>query len=194
MSHSLVFATTNQGKLTELRALLGPSWIVKSAADFPQLPDVEEDRDTFEGNAAKKAHAFAQALGLWALADDSGLCVDALHGGPGVFSARYGASDDARIARLLGDLKQVPDAQRTARFVCAMALAGPRGEERATRGACEGRIGYEPRGTNGFGYDPIFYLADGRSMAELSTDEKSAISHRGAAFRLIVPQIEALVR
>lgn len=194
MSHSLVFATTNQGKLSELRALLGPSWIVKSAADFPHLPEVEEDRDTFEGNAAKKAHAFAEALGLWALADDSGLCVDALRGGPGVFSARYGVSDDARIARLLGDLMQVPDAERTARFVCAMALAGPQGEERATRGACEGRIGHEPRGTNGFGYDPIFYLADGRSMAELSKDEKSAISHRGAAFRLIVPHIEALVR
>lgn len=194
MSHSLVFATTNQGKLSELRALLGPSWIVKSAADFPHLPEVEEDRDTFEGNAAKKAHAFAQALGLWALADDSGLCVDALHGGPGVFSARYGVSDDARIARLLGELLLVSDAERTARFVCAMALAGPHGEERATRGACEGRIGHQPMGTNGFGYDPIFYLANGRSMAELSKDEKSAISHRGAAFRLIVPQIEALVR
>jgi len=194
VSRSLVFATTNQGKLGELRALLGPSWIVKSAADFPHVPDVEEDRDTFEGNAAKKAHAFAQALGLWALADDSGLCVDALHGGPGVYSARYGPTDDARITRLLGELALVPDGLRTARFVCAMTLAGPGGEVQETRGSCEGRIGHERKGTNGFGYDPIFFLPDGRSMAELTKDEKSALSHRGAAFRLIVPHIEALVR
>ena len=193
MSRSLVFATSNEGKLKELRALLGPAWTVKSAVDFAHLPEVEEDRDTFEGNAAKKAHAFARALDLWALADDSGLCVDALDGGPGVFSARYAASDEARIERLLTELNQVPDARRTARFVCAMVLAGPNGEERVATGACEGRIGHARRGTNGFGYDPVFYLSDGRSMAELSRDEKSAVSHRGAAFRLIVPHIEAFV-
>jgi XTP/dITP diphosphohydrolase len=194
VSRSLVFATTNEGKLKELRVLLGPSWTVKSAADFPQVPEVDEDQDTFEGNAAKKAHAFASALGLWALADDSGLCVDALNGGPGVLSARYAATDSGRIERLLTELADVEDARRTARFVCAMALAGPTGEARATRGTCEGRIGHARRGTNGFGYDPVFDLDDGRSMAELSKEEKSALSHRGAAFRLMVPHIDALVR
>jgi XTP/dITP diphosphohydrolase len=190
---ALIFATTNQGKLAELRALLGEGWEVKSAADFPHLPEVEEDRDTFEGNAAKKAHAFASALGLWALADDSGLCVDALDGRPGVWSARYGADDQARIARLLGELSPTPEAARTARFVCALCLAGPEGEEKRSFGTCEGRIGLEQRGSNGFGYDPIFYLPDGRSLAEYTRDEKSAISHRGAAFRAMLPALRALV-
>lgn len=194
MSRSLVFATSNQGKLRELRVLLGPAWTVLSASDFPHLPEVEEDAPTFEGNAAKKAHAFARALGLWALADDSGLCVDALEGRPGVLSARYAATDGARIARLLEELTEVPEARRTARFVCAMALVSPDGAERMTRGTCEGRIGHLAKGSHGFGYDPVFYLPDGRSLAELSTEEKSAVSHRGAAFRLIVPHIEALVR
>lgn len=190
---TLVFATSNAGKLAELRALLGAGWLVKSAADFPHVPEVEEDRDTFEGNASKKAHAFASALGLWALADDSGLCVDALDGRPGVFSARYGDSDEHRISKLLGELAKTPDERRTARFVCVLALASPDGREQLTRGTCEGRIGHQKRGSNGFGYDPIFYLPDGRALAELSRDEKSAISHRGAAFRLMLPSITRLV-
>ena len=189
---TLIFATSNKGKLAELRALLGEGWVVKSASDFPHLPEVEEDRDTFEGNAAKKAHAFAEALGLWALADDSGLCVDALDGRPGVYSARYADGDDARISRLLKELEGTPEAARTGRFVCSMCLAGPAGQERFSRGLCEGRIGFEKRGSNGFGYDPIFYLPDGRTLAEYSRDEKSAISHRGAAFRQILPAIAEL--
>ncbi len=189
---SIVFASTNQGKIRELRTLLGPGWQVRSAADFPAVPEVDEDRDTFEGNATKKAQAFASALRVWALADDSGLSVDALGGRPGVFSARYGRDDDERISRLVGELEGVPLAQRTARFVCVLALAGPEGQLQLTRGACEGTIGHQRRGTNGFGYDPIFELADGRSLAELSTEEKSAISHRGAAFRLMVPLLEEL--
>jgi XTP/dITP diphosphohydrolase len=190
---TLVFGSTNAGKVGELRALLGQRWVVKTAADFPHLPDVEEDRDTFEGNAAKKAHAFASALGLWALADDSGLCVDALQGRPGVHSARYGPDAAARNARLLGELQGVPEALRTARFECALCLAGPGGEEQLTRGTCEGRIGWSPLGSNGFGYDPIFVFADGRTLAELSGEEKSQVSHRGAAFRAMLPHLERLL-
>ncbi|MEW6430722.1 MAG: RdgB/HAM1 family non-canonical purine NTP pyrophosphatase [Myxococcota bacterium] len=180
---TLVFATSNAGKKKELEALLGSGWQVKSAADFPALPEVEEDQPTFEGNAAKKARAFAKATGLLSLADDSGLCVDALGGRPGVFSARYGSSDGDRIRKLLAELEDVPDAKRTARFVCALCLVTPDGQETFTRGTCEGRIIRAPRGANGFGYDPIFELPSGKTMAELSRDEKSAVSHRGNAFQ-----------
>jgi XTP/dITP diphosphohydrolase len=180
---TLVFATSNAGKKKELEALLGAGWLVKSAADFPDVPEVDEDQPTFEGNAAKKAHAFAKATGLLALADDSGLCVDALDGRPGVHSARYGRTDGERIGRLLAELKDVPDERRTARFECALCLVTPDGEATFTRGTCEGRIIHAPRGTNGFGYDPIFELPGGKTMAELSRDEKSAVSHRGHAFR-----------
>ncbi|MEW5737744.1 MAG: RdgB/HAM1 family non-canonical purine NTP pyrophosphatase [Myxococcota bacterium] len=187
---TLVFATSNPGKKKELEALLGPGWIVKSAADFPDVPEVEEDQPTFEGNAAKKAHAFAEATGLLALADDSGLCVDALDGRPGVQSARYAPGTDGdRIAKLLGELKDVPSSQRTARFVCALCLATPDGKETFTRGTCEGRIIDAPRGANGFGYDPVFELPNGKTMAELTRDEKSAVSHRGAAFRAMLAKI-----
>jgi XTP/dITP diphosphohydrolase len=191
---SLVFASTNQGKVGELRVLLGPAWTVRSANEFPSIPEVEEDRDTFEGNATKKAQAFAAALGQSALADDSGLCVDALGGRPGVFSARYGATDDERMTRLLQELDGVPLAARTARFVCVLALAGPAGELQLTRGTCEGHIGFTRQGTHGFGYDPLFHFDDGRSLAELTREQKSAISHRGEAFRLLVPQLERLIR
>ena len=180
---TLVFGSSNHGKVLELEALLGPAWLVKSAAEFPGLGEVEEDRDTFEGNAAKKAHAFADHSGSIALADDSGLVVDALDGRPGVYSARYAPTAEERIRKLLGELAGVPEEKRTARFVCVLCLAAPGGVEFFARGTCEGRIGLDPRGTGGFGYDPVFLLPDGRSMAELSRDEKSAISHRGAAFR-----------
>lgn len=188
---TLVFATSNAGKKKELEALLGAGWQVKSAADFPDIPEVDEDQPTFEGNAAKKAHAFAKATGLMALADDSGLCVDALDGRPGVFSARYGNSDGDRIGKLLGELKDVPEAKRTARFECALCLVTPDGQETFTRGTCEGRIIHAPRGTNGFGYDPIFELPSGKTMAELSRDEKSAVSHRGNAFRKLAASLGA---
>jgi XTP/dITP diphosphohydrolase len=190
---SIVFASTNQGKVAELRTLLGAHWQVRSAAEFPSVPEVEEDRDTFEGNATKKAEAFAAAVGTWALADDSGLSVDFLGGRPGVWSARYGRDDDDRMTRLLRELDGVSLAQRSARFICVLALAGPKGELVVTRGHCEGAIGLTRRGSHGFGYDPIFQLADGRSLAELPKEEKSAISHRGEAFRLMVPHLEALI-
>jgi len=159
--------------------------VVKSAKDFPSIPEVDEDRNTFEGNAAKKAHTFAKATGQWALADDSGLEVDALDGRPGVFSARYAPTEPERIQKLLGELTGVPDEKRTARFRCVLCLAFPDGAERFTSGTCEGRIGHGPRGTNGFGYDPVFELPGGKTMAELTRDEKSALSHRGHAFRLM---------
>jgi XTP/dITP diphosphohydrolase len=188
---TLVFATGNPGKVKELEALLGPGWQVKTAKDFPHLPEVVEDADTFEGNAEKKARAFAEATGLPALADDSGLVVDALNGRPGVHSARYAPTESERIDKLLAELAQVPDERRTARFVCVLALVTPAGV-RFTRGACEGVIGHERRGANGFGYDPVFVLPSGQTMAELSRDEKSTVSHRGHAFRAMREVLEAL--
>lgn len=187
----LVFASSNQGKIKELQALLGEGWVVKSAQDFPQIPEVVEDATTFQGNAAKKAHAFARATGLWALADDSGLVVDALDGRPGVYSARYAPTEAERIEKLLGELASVPTAHRAARFMCVMCLAAPSGEEHFTTGTCEGSIGVAPAGTQGFGYDPVFVLPGGKTMSELSGEEKSALSHRGHAFRAMLPRLIA---
>jgi XTP/dITP diphosphohydrolase len=188
---TLVFATANPGKARELEALLGPGWQVKTAKDFPGLPDVVEDADTFEGNAEKKARAFADFTGLPALADDSGLVVDALGGRPGVHSARYAPSEGERIDKLLGELAGVPEDRRSARFVCVLCLVTPAGVH-FTRGACEGRIGHARRGANGFGYDPVFVLPSGQTMAELTRDEKSAVSHRGEAFRQMLPRLLSL--
>ncbi len=180
----VVLATTNPGKLVELRELLGPGWLVKSPADYPGVQEVDETQSTFAGNAELKARALCAATGELSVGDDSGLCVDALKGGPGVFSARYAPTTEARIAKLLAALTGVTD--RSAHFECALCAVWPDGRiERAT-GVCAGRIGLEPRGQGGFGYDPVFELADGRNMAELSQLEKAAISHRGAAFRALV--------
>jgi XTP/dITP diphosphohydrolase len=189
---TLVFASSNKGKIAELQALLGDGWLVKSAKDFPEIPEVDEDRDSFEGNSAKKAHTFAKATGLWALADDSGLVVDALDGRPGVYSARYAPTEPERITKLLAELQGVPVEKRTARFKCVLCLAQPDGSERFTTGTCEGTIGFAPAGTHGFGYDPIFVLPGGKTMSELTRDEKSALSHRGHAFRAMLPVLESL--
>ena len=186
---TVVFASSNAGKIKELQALLGEDWLVKSAKDFPEIPEVDEDADTFEGNSAKKAHTFAKATGLWALADDSGLVVDALDGRPGVYSARYAATEPERIEKLLRELKDVPAQERTARFVCVLCLASPSQEAFFTRGTCEGTIGFERKGTHGFGYDPIFELPGGKTMSELTGEEKSALSHRGHAFRAMLPRL-----
>jgi XTP/dITP diphosphohydrolase len=192
----LLFATRNRGKLAELRALAGERFEVLSLDDVPPMAEVEEDAQSFEGNAGKKALAAAQATGMTSLADDSGLCVDALGGDPGVRSARYAPGDDrARCEKVLRALDRTDDANRDARFVCVLALAFPHGLTVYERGECRGRIARAPRGTNGFGYDPIFEVeGQGKTMAELSTKEKSAISHRGKAFRLMLPRLEALVR
>jgi XTP/dITP diphosphohydrolase len=193
MKPRLLFATTNQGKLRELRGLLGDALEVVSLRDLPPVPEPVEDGPTFEAIVEKKAREYAEATGLPALADDSGLCVDALGGRPGIYSARYAeGSDQARYQKLLGELSGVPDEKRTAAFVCALCLALPGGRTVIEVGRCEGRIGHEPRGEHGFGYDPVFVLPQGKTMAELTPEEKAGISHRGVAFRKMRPHLLAL--
>jgi len=182
----LVLATRNHGKLIELRRILGGADVVGLDA-FPDAPDVPETELTFEGNALLKARAIAAHTGLPAVADDSGLCVDALNGMPSVFSARWSGrhgDDQANLDLLLGQLSDVPPERRGARFVCVAAVAWPSGEERAVEGRMEGRVIDAPRGVNGFGYDPIFVPeGESRTTAEMGPEEKDAISHRGKAFR-----------
>ncbi|MCL4514017.1 MAG: XTP/dITP diphosphatase [Firmicutes bacterium] len=187
MEKRLVLSSRNNYKLTELKGLLSDLEIqIASLKDFPEMPPVVEDGKTFKENAAKKALAAAQFTKLLALADDSGLEVDALHGQPGVLSARFsgeGATDEANNARLLELLRDVPEGKRAARFRCAIAIATPEGQIEYAEGSCEGAIAFAPRGTNGFGYDPLF-MPDGfggRTFAELQPGEKNAISHRGRA-------------
>lgn len=189
----LLFATTNKGKLAELRHLLGEGAQVLSLADFPGISEPVEDGETFEENARKKALAYAKATGVWALADDSGLCVDALGGRPGVHSARYAPGDDrARYTRLLKELEGVPDERRGAAFKCALCLASPSGETVVEEGECRGRIGHGPKGEHGFGYDPVFVLPElERTIAELTKEEKAGISHRGKAFERMRPHLLA---
>lgn len=198
----IVVATGNPGKLAELERILEglPVELVPMAALGLDSP--VEDGDTFEANALIKARAAARASGLPALADDSGLQVDALGGAPGVRSARYaedaehsdGGGDRANNRRLIRELQGVPETERAARFVCVAALVAPDGREWTERGAMEGRIVDEPRGTAGFGYDPHFVaVGETRTNAELSSTEKDARSHRGAAFRAMRPHVEALV-
>jgi XTP/dITP diphosphohydrolase len=191
----LLLGTSSRKKLGELVPILGgaPLTLV-TPADLGLDLDVEETGHNFRDNAILKANAFARAAGLPALADDSGLEVDALHGAPGVRSARYagpGATDADRIALLLRNLDGVPAGQRTARFRCTMALATPEGLVGTVDGACEGEIAFSPRGSNGFGYDPVFLLPHlGRTMAELEDEQKHAISHRGRAGRAALDLIE----
>ncbi len=184
----LVVATGNMGKLREIRAHLeGVPLDVRSLADFPPMAAPEEDQDTFEGNARLKACYYAERLGAWVLADDSGLEVDALGGAPGVHSARYAGeqgNDEANNARLLRELHGVPDEKRTARFRCVLCITGEGlpGGERCFSGVVEGRILHAPRGTDGFGYDPLFFHeALGCTTAEIPLAEKNRISHRGQA-------------
>ena len=183
----LVIATRNRHKLDEIRAILHqPSLEIVSAFDFPDIPDVVEDGATFEANAVKKAVTLATATGCWALADDSGLEVDALSGEPGVYSARYAGepvSYKANNEKLLANLETVGD--RTARFRCVIALSSPSGAARTVEGSVEGTIGFEERGTGGFGYDPVF-IPEGHTLtfAELEPEAKHAISHRGRALRV----------
>lgn len=191
----VVLATRNPGKAVELAALLGPAGVrVRTLAEFPFAPEVEEDGATFEENARKKARAAAAATGRPAMADDSGLEVEALGGEPGVRSARWVPGTDAdRVAALLRRLEGVPGPARKARFVCAAALVHPDGREAVFRGTLEGRIATVPRGTGGFGYDPVFELPDGRTVAELTPEEKNAVSHRGRAIRLAVQALPDFV-
>lgn len=188
----LLIATGNQGKVREFREMLGTdrfTW--RDLSEFPQAHSVEETGQTFRANACLKATHYALQFKVWALADDSGLSVDALNGKPGVHSARWaamhhlGKGDADNNKLLLQQLSAVPDDRRTARFTCVLALADPQGRILLTaQGSVEGRIGHAPHGDNGFGYDPLFVMADlNRTAAELNPDEKHAISHRGKALR-----------
>ena len=198
-ARTLVLATRNQGKIAEMQRLLdslSSEIQVRSSFEF-NLGDVEETGSTFEENALLKATTIARATGFPALADDSGLCVDVLGGAPGIFSARWAGThgdDQANIEKLLGDLRKIPSEQRSAKFVCVIALALPNGESEVVRGELNGEIRFEPSGTNGFGYDPIFQpLGHQRTLAEMEPEEKDSISHRGFALREIAPRIAPFI-
>ncbi|HEX7178026.1 MAG TPA: RdgB/HAM1 family non-canonical purine NTP pyrophosphatase [Pyrinomonadaceae bacterium] len=191
MPEELLIATRNAGKVLEFSRLLGDmSVIMRGLSDFPDVGEVEESGETFEENATIKARVYAGLTGLSTLADDSGLQVDALGGAPGVRSARYAgprATDAERNTLLLSELHAAHDAGRRARFVCVLALYRPADDSlKLFGGTCEGRIGHEPRGDGGFGYDPIF-IPDGysRSFGELPSDVKDRISHRAVALRAV---------
>ena len=197
MVRELIIATRNPDKVREIERLLaGLEVRVRSLSDHPEIPEIPETAGTFAENARAKAAVVARATGAWALADDSGLEIDALGGGPGTQSRRFAgeqATDADRIAKVLGMLEDVADQARTARFQCAVAIAEPSGELHQVSGTCEGRIAREPRGSGGFGYDPIFVpVGESRTMAELTLDEKNAISHRGKALRAAVEMLRRL--
>ncbi|MGW2566908.1 RdgB/HAM1 family non-canonical purine NTP pyrophosphatase [Streptomyces sp. NPDC001537] len=200
MTTRLILATRNAGKITELRAILAEAGLAHElvgAEEYPDVPDVKETGVTFAENALLKAHALAQATGLPAVADDSGLCVDVLHGAPGIFSARWAGKhgdDRANLDLLLAQLSDIADEHRGAHFACAAALALPDGRERVVEGQLRGVLRYTPTGTNGFGYDPILQPeGEMRTCAELTAEEKNAISHRGKAFRALVPVVRELL-
>lgn len=192
---TLVIASGNAGKVREFGQLLADLGL--ETRPQPDSLDVEETGNTFAENARLKAEAVARATGCWALADDSGLSVDALGGAPGVHSARYGTSDSARIQRLLRELAAVGAISATSRkahFTTALALANPKGEIVVeVEGICSGLILKAPRGAGGFGYDPIFQASDTQmTFSEMSSQEKSAISHRGRAFQKLIPRLELI--
>ncbi len=207
MKQTILVATTNPGKVKELAEMLADAaeriqWV--SLSDFPEVAEVVEDGATFARNACKKALGYAEQTGLWTLADDSGLVIDALDGAPGVRSARFAADETASTDRKVIDranyekvlrlMDAVPDARRTARFVCHVALAQPGNILLETTGCIDGVIGREPKGENGFGYDPVFYIPSlGKTAAELDSQTKNCISHRGRAIALLKPRLYDLL-
>ena len=190
----LLVATSNRGKLVEIREILGDLLELVTLGDLG-LEAPEEPFVTFHENAAEKATVSARAAELWTLGDDSGLCVDALDGAPGVHSARYAPTEAERRQKLLDALHGVPDTDRGAHFVCAMALSAPDGERLfRSEGRVEGRIVHAARGSNGFGYDPLFEPLEtpGRTIAELPSADKNRLSHRGRALERMRPVLEKL--
>lgn len=184
MVSMIVLATTNKHKVSEFQEMLkGYNIELRSLADFGPIPEAVEDGETFDDNAYKKAHHTAKILGIPAIADDSGLCVDGLDGRPGVYSARYAgdnATDADNCSKLLQEMEGVED--RSARFHCVISIAVPSGPALTYEGSCDGVILREKRGSSGFGYDPLFYFEEfGKSFAELSMEEKNRVSHRGKA-------------
>ncbi len=200
--HKVVLATRNAHKVIELREILADlaeeiGLEVVGVTDFPEVDDVVEDGVTFAENATLKAVAVARATGLPAIADDSGLAVDVMGGAPGIFSARWSGahgSDRANVDLLLGQLGDVRDEDRAAGFVCAAALAMPDGTVVVREGQVRGTLTRAPRGTNGFGYDPILLVdGDTRTLAEYDNEQKNAISHRGKALRALAPDLRELL-
>ena len=192
----IVLATKNQGKIVEIKNLLAKQPVtIMSLSDFGPTPQPVEDADNFEDNAYGKAYFYSRILGFPALADDSGLAVKALGGAPGVFSARYAgenASDGDRIQKLLKEMEG--QTERSAEFVAAMVLAVPQGPALTWVGRCEGEISLEPKGDQGFGYDPVFYHPPtGRTFAELSLEEKNKVSHRGKALREMASEFDKVL-
>lgn len=197
----LLLASSNRSKVAELRQLLAQEKLEVSLHDLTEfeLADPLEDGTSFAQNALKKARAATAASGLVSIADDSGLVVDVMGGAPGIFSARWSGQhgqDRANLQLLLNQLRDIPAAARTARFVCAAALVTPAGDERVEQASMEGSLTYEPRGSAGFGYDPIFMPADlqgeeaGLTCAQISEQTKNSISHRGRALRALLPHIK----
>lgn len=187
----IIAATKNKNKLREFGEILKDFEIISQEEAGVNI-DVEETGTTFEENSYLKAKAIYDITGITTIADDSGLCVDALNGEPGVYSARYGGEgydDKGRVQLLLKNMSDVPDEERTARFVCVITLVGDEGVITA-RGECEGKIDYSPRGENGFGYDPVFYVDRfEKTLAEVTPEEKNSISHRGKALKIFAEKL-----
>lgn len=194
----VIIATKNPGKAREFEHIFSPRGIaVKTLLDYPEIEDVEETGSTFEENATLKAEAISQRLNKMVIGDDSGLIVDALEGRPGIYSARYAGepkNDQKNLEKVLDELRGVTEEERTARFYCALAVAVPGKETFTVAGTCEGRILEEQRGTNGFGYDPVFFVPEkGCAMAELTSDEKNKISHRANALKKLDSILDSIV-
>ena len=205
MKRQILIATTNPGKLKEISAMLDADVEWLGLSDFPDLKEVEEDGATFAENARKKATEYSKAAGVWTIADDSGLVIDALDGAPGVNSARFSGEkhqgedrtliDHRNIAKVLELLKDVPREKRTARFVCNLCLARPDKVLAEVKGTLEGIIIEEEKGGNGFGYDPVFFVPEfDKTAAQISAEEKNSISHRGQAIKNLKPLLDELLK
>ena len=194
----IVLSSRNKKKSLEVADLLRPAgFVVVPVTEFPNVDEVEEDGDTFAANAAKKATQVARQLGQWVIGEDSGLCVDALKGAPGIYSARYSgadATDDSNNSRLMEELKDIPPQKRGAGYVCSVALSNPNGEVRiAVEGTCRGRILQEPYGGGGFGYDPFFLIPEyHQTFGQLSLLVKQKLSHRARAFAKFIPLLQSI--
>jgi XTP/dITP diphosphohydrolase len=191
----IVLGSRNQKKCQEIAELLAPHAIeIVSVADFPEMGEVIEDGDTFAANAAKKATETAVSTGHWAIGEDSGLCVDALNGAPGIYSARFsgeGATDATNNQKLMAELDDTPESKRGAGYVCSVAVSDPQGMvQLSVEGTCRGRIITSPRGENGFGYDPYFLIPEyNATFGELGSIVKQQISHRARAFHRLIPML-----
>lgn len=203
MKQKILVATTNPGKAAELQAMLDLNVDWLTLADFPNIHQVKEDGATFTENARKKAATYAKATGLWTIADDSGLVIDALDGAPGIESARFSGEKDAdrtlidhkNIAKVLKLLQGVPAEKRTAKFVCSLCLASPEAILIEMQGTLEGLITDKEIGQNGFGYDPVFFIPHlNKTVAQLTREEKNQISHRGSAIRKLKPLLDKLLK